>query len=151
MWENVPPIKTQSSVGIHTVWSVCPHEETMHPWISKLHPAKILIRLHKCAGWAESKLSTHVPRNAFFLPLICIECIYSSVWARQQESLPQCFSPDNVRWNPCSDVLMYSTKAWMLSMLVQIFSRQHFIIFYIFFREKRFWHYNLHEISKLIL
>ena len=28
----------------------CPQEETLHHWISKLRPVKILIRLSKCAG-----------------------------------------------------------------------------------------------------
>ena len=28
----------------------CPHEETLHPWLSKMRPVKILIRLRECAG-----------------------------------------------------------------------------------------------------
>ena len=27
----------------------CPHEDTFHHWLSKMCPAKILIRLRKCA------------------------------------------------------------------------------------------------------
>ena len=27
----------------------CPHEETLHTWLSKMRPAKIQIRLRKCA------------------------------------------------------------------------------------------------------
>ena len=29
------------------------------PWLSKMRPARILIRLYKCAGWSESLLSAH--------------------------------------------------------------------------------------------
>ena len=28
----------------------CPHEETLHPWLSKARPGKILIRLRERAG-----------------------------------------------------------------------------------------------------
>ena len=27
----------------------CPHEETLHPWLSEMRPVKILIRLRECA------------------------------------------------------------------------------------------------------
>ena len=27
----------------------CPHEETLHTWLSKIRPVKILIRLRECA------------------------------------------------------------------------------------------------------
>ena len=40
----------------------CPHEETLHPWLSKICPVKILIRLRECAGWSESSLGAHVRR-----------------------------------------------------------------------------------------
>ena len=32
----------------------CPHEEILHPKLSKMHPVKILIRLRECAGWSKS-------------------------------------------------------------------------------------------------
>ena len=32
----------------------CPYEETLRPWLSKMRPLKILIRLRECAGWSES-------------------------------------------------------------------------------------------------
>ena len=32
------------------------HEETLHPWLSKTGPVKILIRQRECAGWSESSL-----------------------------------------------------------------------------------------------
>ena len=32
----------------------CSHEETLHHWLYKNCPVKILIRLHECAGWSES-------------------------------------------------------------------------------------------------
>ena len=40
----------------------CPHEETLHPWRSKLCPVKILIRLRERAVWSESSLGAHVRR-----------------------------------------------------------------------------------------
>ena len=43
----------------------CPHEETLHPWLSKMRPVKILIRLRKCADWSESLLCAHVRRYVF--------------------------------------------------------------------------------------
>ena len=36
------------------------HKETLHPWLSKMHPGKILIRLRECAGWSESSLGALV-------------------------------------------------------------------------------------------
>ena len=27
----------------------CPHDESLYPWLSKMHPVKIVIRLRKCA------------------------------------------------------------------------------------------------------
>ena len=42
----------------------CPHEETLHPWLSQKRPVKILIRLRECAGWSESYLGAHVRRYA---------------------------------------------------------------------------------------
>ena len=38
----------------------CPHEDALHPWLSKLRPVKILIRLRERAGWSESVLGAHV-------------------------------------------------------------------------------------------
>ena len=43
----------------------CPHEETLHPWLSKMHTMKILIRLRKCAGWSKSSLCAHIQRYVF--------------------------------------------------------------------------------------
>ena len=40
----------------------CPREETSNPWLSKMHPVKILIRLCECSGWSESSLGAHVHR-----------------------------------------------------------------------------------------
>ena len=42
---NLWPDHLQSDQCLH-----CPHEQTMHPWLSKMSPVKILIRLFKCAG-----------------------------------------------------------------------------------------------------
>ena len=43
----------------------CPHEETLHPWLSKMRPVRILIRQRECAGWSDSSLGTHVRRYVF--------------------------------------------------------------------------------------
>ena len=49
---------------LRSLISLCsPHEETLHPCRSKMHPVKILIRLHECPGWSESSLGAHVWRN----------------------------------------------------------------------------------------
>ena len=47
-----------------------------HPWLSTIHPVKIVIRLCECAGWSESSLDAHVRRYVFPLcgsyPATCI-------------------------------------------------------------------------------
>ena len=42
------------------------HEVTLHPWLSKMRPVKILIRLRECTGWSKSSLSAHVRRYVFW-------------------------------------------------------------------------------------
>ena len=37
----------------------------LHPWLSKLHLAEILIRLRECADWSEYSLGAHVRRYVF--------------------------------------------------------------------------------------
>ena len=44
----------------------CLHEETLHPWLSKMRLVKILIRLRKCAVWSESSLGALVLRDVFW-------------------------------------------------------------------------------------
>ena len=46
-------------------------KETLHPWLSKMCPVKIQIRLRICAVWSESSLGSHVRRYIF---LRC--CLY---------------------------------------------------------------------------
>ena len=77
MWENVPPdicaqrrhksacASDQSDQSLR-----CPHEETLHPWLSKTCPVKILIRLRECAVWSESSLSVYARRY--------MECLWRS-------------------------------------------------------------------------
>ena len=43
-----------------------PHEETLHPWLSKMCPVKILIRLRECAVWSESSLVARARRYIFW-------------------------------------------------------------------------------------
>ena len=44
----------------------CPHEENLHPLLSKMRPAKIQIRLRNCAVWSGSSLGAHVWRYIFW-------------------------------------------------------------------------------------
>ena len=44
----------------------CHQEETLHPWLSKLRPVKILIRLRECAVWSESSLGADIQRYVFW-------------------------------------------------------------------------------------
>ena len=51
--QDVQPVKTNQPtvIWIFTDSSLqCPHKETLHPWLSKIHPVKI----HRSAGWSES-------------------------------------------------------------------------------------------------
>ena len=46
------------------------HEETLHPWLSKMRQAKILIRQHECKSYMHSKTSlnirwAHLPESTF--------------------------------------------------------------------------------------
>ena len=43
----------------------CQQEETLHSWLSKMCPVKILITLRECTGWSESSLGTHVWTHFF--------------------------------------------------------------------------------------
>ena len=62
--ENVPSGMCEDSnqpPQSRTLMSLrCPHEESLHPWLSKKRPVKILIRLRECAVWSESSLGAHV-------------------------------------------------------------------------------------------
>ena len=44
----------------------CQHKETLHPWLSKMRPVKIQIRLCNCTVWSESSLGPHVRRYVFW-------------------------------------------------------------------------------------
>ena len=55
---HVCPAKTMISMRIRAVWSVfAVRLKTL--WLPAGCPAKILIRLHGCAGWSESLLGAH--------------------------------------------------------------------------------------------
>ena len=47
-----------------------PHEDTLYPWLSKMYPVKILIRLRECAVWSESSLGAHEWSYVFWHMLI---------------------------------------------------------------------------------
>ena len=57
----------------------CPHEETLHSWLSKMRPVEILIRLREGAGWSESSLGAHVRKYVLWRWGSCIHgnCLYS--------------------------------------------------------------------------
>ena len=62
---------------LHSLISLHFHEETFHPWLSKMCSVKILFRLCEYISWSESSLSTHVRRYIFshcslFVVHICI-------------------------------------------------------------------------------
>ena len=63
-WQNVSSgmcIQWRVNVSAQSDQSLrCPHEETLHPWLPKVRPMNILIRLRECAGWSESSLGAHV-------------------------------------------------------------------------------------------
>ena len=44
----------------------CRQEGTLHHWLSKMCPVKILIRLRECAGWSESSLGAYAQRYVFW-------------------------------------------------------------------------------------
>ena len=56
-WQNVPLTCGQLSLKSDCIFVqsdqifCCLHEETLHKWLSKMHPVKILTRLHKCTDW----------------------------------------------------------------------------------------------------
>ena len=43
----------------------CPHEETLHVWLWKMRPVKILIRLCECTAWSEYSLCAHFRRYIY--------------------------------------------------------------------------------------
>ena len=53
--------------------SLCPLDETLHPWLSKMRSVKILIRLRECAGLSKSSLGAHVRRYVFWC---CGSCLH---------------------------------------------------------------------------
>ena len=53
-------------------------KKTLHPWLSKMCPVKILIRLRECAGWSESSLGAqcHIQRYVFWCCGSLIFCVW---------------------------------------------------------------------------
>ena len=51
----------------HSDQSICyPHEENLRPWLSKMRPVKILVKLRERASLSESSLGAHVQRYVFW-------------------------------------------------------------------------------------
>ena len=66
-WGNVPSdicaqrrLKSDCASAQSDLSLRCPHKEILGPWLSRMHPVKILLRLRECAGWSESSLDAHV-------------------------------------------------------------------------------------------
>ena len=82
----------------------CPHEETLHPWLSKMRPVKILIRLHECAVWSESSLDAHVQWYVFFTyGSYDIKTYISDLCYHQHDKISTCTTKYtvftlNIRW-----------------------------------------------------
>ena len=54
---HVYPMKTQFCLHFHAVLSVfLVNMMKLHPWLSKIGPVKILIRLRKCPDWSDFSL-----------------------------------------------------------------------------------------------
>ena len=79
---HVRPTKTQIRLRIaqSDLSLRCPHEEILHPFLSKKRPVMILIRLHECAGWSESSLGAHVRRY------ICWRCGWNHYLSAKEAS-----------------------------------------------------------------
>ena len=65
-WENVPSDmcsqrkhKSACASSQYDQSHRYPHEEAVHPWLSKIRHVKILIRLRECAVWSESSKGVH--------------------------------------------------------------------------------------------
>ena len=54
------------TISLIRVFVVLMKKFTVHTWLFKMRPGKILIRLRKCAGWSESSLGEHALRYIFW-------------------------------------------------------------------------------------
>ena len=54
--------RLKKSANLHSLIRFCiiGVKKTLNPWLSKMCPIKILIRLRRCASWYKSLLSAHV-------------------------------------------------------------------------------------------
>ena len=96
---HMRPTKTQISLRIR-----CPHGETLHPWLSKMRPVKILIRLRDCADWSESSLGARTKvlfMLRFYGPVNPI-----ASWRAPSEDMLECYMS-----------MKQSYKMWPLSSL----------------------------------
>ena len=100
-----PCTSKQSYQSLH-----CQHEETLHPWLSKMHPVKILFRLHKCAGWSVSSLWAHI-RHFLTLWLILFlgQCLTLVMLNKLRCHTHFQFSPNQITWSGC----WYTFTYWM--------------------------------------
>ena len=60
-WRESKEDSDQSAHPYNLINLRCPHEETLHPWLSKIRLLNIMI-----TGWSESSLGAHVRINVFF-------------------------------------------------------------------------------------
>ena len=109
--------KTQVSLYFRAVWSEssfvqsdqslrCPHEETLHPWLPKMHTVKILIRLRECAGWSETSLGAHVRRDVlrlYYLLQLLIQVRLSVCYVRTKSLVLLTYKVMEARFWPFCD------------------------------------------------
>ena len=81
--ENVPLNRCAHHSNKHAVpCSLISHhcdEEALYPWLSKICPVKILIRLHECAVWSESSLDAR-PEVTFPMWLVWRGYVCRMIW-----------------------------------------------------------------------
>ena len=78
-WENVPRdmcIHGDCADQCHR----CPHEETLHSWLTKICSVKVQIRLHECAGRSGPALPTNCMMVLFMLCASYERCFYVLVF-----------------------------------------------------------------------
>ena len=58
----------------------CQHKETLHHWLSKMRPAKILIRLRECADRSESSPGAHIRMYVFLWRSFILNDFYTVIY-----------------------------------------------------------------------
>ena len=75
----------------------CPDEETLHPWLPKTWPVKILIRLRICEDWSELLLGA----RRLYITGAQIHCGHW-IWSASQEKGPYAICGQRRPWSACA-------------------------------------------------